>query len=391
VRRLQAIHALARFARLVTENPSTSAALQLLADSLVDQAGADAAAVFEVTADRLVLSAGRSVPEHLRGWSADPDDIDSALGRAFMDRCGSDFVQCKTLPLVSSGGMFGAVVLLWKKPDDGSEPWHDELAEALVDLAATILATSAHVQALVRSNEELRRSRELLARTEKLRALGQMAAGVSHDLKNILNPLSLHLQLAQRANARGNQEGVAEALGGMKEALMHGVEVLERLRHFSRQTPDSKVVPVDLSALAHEAVLLAKPRLASKGGRLCRVREEYGTPPPIAAEPGEIVSAVLNLLANAVDAMTDTAGDIILRTGERDGGGWLTVQDTGPGMSAEVQSRVFEPFFTTKGEQGTGLGLATVYAAVVRHQGTVHLDGAPGKGATFTLWFPAAK
>jgi signal transduction histidine kinase len=315
--------------------------------------------------------------------------VDSALGRAFMDRCGAAFVQCRTLPLVSNGGLFGAVVLLWKKPDDGSEPWHDELAQGLVDLAATILATSAHIQALVRSNEELRRSREVLARTEKLRALGQMAAGVSHDLKNILNPLSLHLQLAQRASTKGSKEGVAEALGAMKEALVRGVEVLERLRHFSRQTPDSKVVSVDLSALAHEAVLLAKPRMALKEGRLCRVREEYGAPPPVAAEPGEIVSAVLNLLANAVDAMAETGGEITVRTGERDGGGWLTVEDDGPGMSAEVQARVFEPFFTTKGEEGTGLGLATVYAAVTRHHGTVQLDSAPGKGATFTLWFPA--
>jgi signal transduction histidine kinase len=92
-----------------------------------------------------------------------------------------------------------------------------------------------------RANEELRKSREALARTEKLRALGQMAAGVTHDVKNILNPLSLHLQIAQRANVKGSKETVEEAHQGMKQALAHGLEVLERLRNFSRQTPESKL------------------------------------------------------------------------------------------------------------------------------------------------------
>lgn len=239
-----------------------------------------------------------------------------------------------------------------------------------------------------RANEELRKSREALARTEKLRALGQMAAGVTHDVKNILNPLSLHLQIAQRANVKGSKETVEEAHQGMKQALAHGLEVLERLRNFSRQTPESKLAPVDLNLLAHEALLLAKPRLASPSGRIHRVHEEYGAPQPVLAEPGELVSAVLNLLANAADAMIE-GGEITVRTGERDGGGWISVSDNGPGMSAEVQARAFEPFFTTKGQEGTGLGLAMVYAAVHRHGGTVGLESEPGKGATFTLWFPA--
>jgi signal transduction histidine kinase len=142
-----------------------------------------------------------------------------------------------------------------------------------------------------------------------------------------------------------------------------------------------------LNALAREAVQLAKPGMASTDSRLSRVHENFGNPPTVLGQPSEIVSALLNLLVNAAHAAPDGA-NITVRTGEKRSGGWVAVADDGPGMSPEVQARVFEPFFTTKGAKGTGLGLAMVYATMNRHQGTVHLETEPGKGATFTLWFP---
>jgi signal transduction histidine kinase len=217
-----------------------------------------------------------------------------------------------------------------------------------------------------------------------------MVAGVSHDLKNLLNPLSLQLDFARRANAQGHREEVDEGLREMKDVLARGVEVLERLRNFSRQAPNAGLAAVDLNPLVHEAVMLAKPRLASAGDRVCRVREAYGAPPPVQGEPSEIVSAVVNLLSNAADAMTNGGDLITVGTGERGGGGWITVKDDGPGMSMEVQEHLFEPFFTTKGDKGTGLGLAMVREAVRLHGGTVDLHSEPGRGATFTLWFPPA-
>ena len=90
---------------------------------------------------------------------------------------------------------------------------------------------------------------------------------------------------------------------------------------------------------------------------------------------------------SAIDALRD-GGTITLRTGESDGGSWVQVADDGSGMPPDVEARVFEPFFTTKGEDGTGLGLAMVYASMQRHGGSVRLETAPGKGTAFTLWFP---
>jgi signal transduction histidine kinase len=103
----------------------------------------------------------------------------------------------------------------------------------------------------------------------------------------------------------------------------------------------------------------------------------------------EAIAALVNLLVNAADAMK-TGGTITLSTGARDGGSWIRVADDGPGMPPDIEQRVFEPFFTTKGDEGTGLGLAMLYAFVQRHGGKVDLETALGKGAAFTLWFPAA-
>jgi signal transduction histidine kinase len=224
-----------------------------------------------------------------------------------------------------------------------------------------------------------------MARTEKLRALGQMAAGISHDLKNILNPLSLHLQFVARSLDRGQVDDAKESVGEMRQSLQRGVQTLERLRSFSRQSNDEKTERLPLDPLAREAVAIGKSRAASGSGRLPKIVEELGDPPPVNVIASEIVAALVNLVVNAIDA---GAGTITLRSGTEEGGSWVEVADDGPGMPPEVAKRVFEPFFTTKGEEGTGLGLAMVYATMQRHGGSVSVDTAPGKGTRFRFHFP---
>ncbi|HVY45830.1 MAG TPA: response regulator, partial [Minicystis sp.] len=103
------------------------------------------------------------------------------------------------------------------------------------------------------SREARQRAESALARTQTVRTLGQMAAGIAHDLKNILNPLSLHLQLAERAIARGETAAANESIVAMKQVLVRGVETVERLRAYSRSSPDAHRVDVDLDRLVHEA------------------------------------------------------------------------------------------------------------------------------------------
>ena len=390
-----AIDVLIRFSRLASE-AQLGEILSLLANAGVEQIRADGALVVEIgEAGRLRVTASRGVSEaDLSGWEGDADEIGEEMGTALLSLlagAGRPFARARTLPLVSTGGLFGALVLLFDADHETGEGGL-KLAHALVDLAAMAVARANELAKLHKANAELRASREALARSEKLRSLGQMAAGLTHDLRNILNPLSLHTQIVARKATRGETSEVLATVSEMKGILKRADEMLERLRAFSRQSPASGAISVDLRSLASEAVAIARPRMASRKGALCRIVEQLEDVPPVMARGDEVVAALVNLIANAIDAMPD-GGTITVTTRLGDsprGGATVTVADTGPGMTAEVQARVFEPFFTTKGADGTGLGLAMVFATMQRHAGTVTLDTAPGQGAAFTLRFPGA-
>jgi signal transduction histidine kinase len=385
-----AIDILVRFSRMASETRSGREILPLLADAAIEHLKADGAVVVEVTqTGSLCAAAARNVPEKLAGWTGrDGDVIGDELGDELVRESGGQFVRAASLPLVSSGSLFGTLVLLFGA-GTGKETTNLKVARGLADLAAIALGRAEELAQLARVNAELRTSREALARTEKLRALGQMAAGVSHDLKNILNPLSMHAQLAQRALARGEIDKANASLDECRAVIRRGVETIDRLRAFSRQTPEARAARADVNALVHEAVALARPRLSSRAGTPPRIEVELGEVPPVVVHAEEVLAAIVNLIVNAIDAMPH-GGVVTLRTAARDDGVAVTVADNGPGMTPEVQARVFEPFFTTKGAEGTGLGLAMVFATMQRHSGTVTLDTSPGSGATFTLWLPKA-
>ena len=384
----RAIDALIRFARLVSDATASGEILPLLADAVREHVHADGVCVVEISATRggARCAVARGLPPSVDGLVIDPDAMGEELGRVLLAACGGLFVRAETRPLVAAGNLFGAVVMLFKGDASGAVM---PIADGLVDLAAIALESAAQIEKLERSYAELQTSYDVLSRTEKLRALGQMAAGVSHDLKNILNPLSLHLQFAERAIVRADTAEAHDSIVQMKQVVVRGVETVERLRAYSRQTKETKAELVDLDRLLREAAGIAKPRMAATGSVL-RIVEELGAPSPVMAAAGEVVSALVNLVVNAIDAAGTKGRTITLRSGESDGGSFVEVEDDGPGMPPEVEARVFEPFFTTKGAEGTGLGLAMVYATVQRYGGNVTLDTAPGRGTRFRLWFPAS-
>ncbi|MFO0762706.1 MAG: HAMP domain-containing sensor histidine kinase [Byssovorax sp.] len=382
-----AIDVLIRVSRLISTAAEPAGVLPLLAQAAVEHLGAAAAVVLQVTKDGVCVAAAHGLAEPLPALSIE-DDADSAeQGEALLAACGGRFARAHTLPLVSGGDLFGALVLLFASDEDLA-PGRAALAEGLVDLAATGLSRAAQYAELHRSYAELRASRAVLSRSHKLRALGQMAAGVSHDLKNILNPLTLHLQFLKRSlpkDAIDAHESVAE----MQQVLKRGIETVERLRDFSRQSPQHKVEPTDLNQLVREAIEICRPRLRSRIDLNIQIVTELGSPDPVLIQASDGVAALVNLIVNAIDAL-GPKGTITVSTGGEDGQGWVRVADDGPGMPPEVEQRVFEPFFTTKGDEGTGLGLAMVYASVQRHGGRVTLQTAPGAGAAFTILLPSA-
>jgi signal transduction histidine kinase len=376
---------LVRSNRLVSEATDPERVLRLLVDESVGQMGARASAVLRVSeGDTLRIAASSGLPESLSSWQTEPDLIGPELGQQLLAAAGPAFAGAYTIPLVSSGDLYGVLVLL----TDAEHPLDEQqlaIATGFADLAATSLAKAAQYAALAQSYADLRASQKVLAQSEKLRALGEMAAGVSHDLKNILNPLHLQLQLLRRRLPAGS--GAAEEIvKRMEDVVKDGVDVVERLRAFSRQDPERQAEPVSLAQILETSLDLCAPRLPASAR--IELRREPGESPAILARRSELVTAVVNLVFNAIEAMPG-GGHIVVRTGASRGGGWIEVADDGPGMPPEIERRIFEPFFTTK-EQGTGLGLAMVYAFVHRHSGELTLETAPGRGTRVRLWFPPA-
>jgi signal transduction histidine kinase len=376
---------LVRSSRLLSEANDPAQILRLLVDEMVAQMGAAAAAVLQVTeGDRLRVAVTAGLPETLPSWETELDVIGPELGDQLRAAAGGSFAEAYTLPLVSSGDLFGVLVLLSDADGPFDQPQLDVIT-GLADLAASALGKAAQYAALEQSFAQLRASEMALARSEKLRALGQMAAGISHDLKNILNPLHLQLELLRRRLPDG-ATAAQEVVARMEDVVKYGVEVVERLRTFSRQDPEREAEPVALAPVMETVLDLCAPRIPRDSA--IELRGEPGDAPTILARRSELVTAVVNLVFNAIEAMTG-GGSITVRTGASDDGGWIEVADDGPGMPPEIEQRIFEPFFTTK-EQGTGLGLSMVYAFVNRHSGKLTVDTAPGKGTRLRLWFPAA-
>lgn len=385
----KALSFLTRFSRKVSEVGTEAEILPLLAEAMVANAGATASAVVCVVGDDVKVVASRGLPPAFDGWRADADELGSELSKTFLAVAKGAFATARPIPMISHHSLYGVVICLFAK--GAEQPAHKlELAEALVDLAAVTLGHFAQLAELRRAHDELRKTQRALVQAEKLRALGQMASGVAHDLKNILNPLSLHVQLVERAVKQHKLDGIAETTQEMRGVITRGVQTIERLRDYGRQDSEASAAPIDLDKLATEAATIAKPRLSSSKRMVPRISLELGKPNGLLGRPDEILNAIVNLTINAIDAMKDVGGTVTIETGEEAGRPFVRVRDTGPGMPPDVEARVFEPFFSTKGDEGTGLGLAMVYACMQHHAGSVELVTAVGQGTTFTLRFPSA-
>lgn len=228
------------------------------------------------------------------------------------------------------------------------------------------------------------------ARERRLAAVGQLAAGVMHDVNNALNPI---VAAAYLLNVHANDpEAVRDYARRIAMAAETGAATAARVGRFIRQEPlqGAREELVHLDTVADEVVAMTKPvwseRMQSGGIELVRTHDASARVRGIA---GEVREALLNLVQNALDAMP-TGGTLHIATGALGEWAWVEVRDSGPGMTEEARERAFEPFFSTKGRKGTGLGLAEVYGIMKRHRGQAEIDSVAGIGTTVRLVFPRA-
>jgi len=241
----------------------------------------------------------------------------------------------------------------------------------------------------------LRETQGQLVQSEKMRSLGQLVAGVAHELNNPIGFVHANLQLLEDYVDRLTREDVGEErrekasaaieklLSRSREGTERVKQIVQDLRTFSR-TDHADLQQVSLSEEIDRTLTLMEPRL--KGG--VEVVRDYAELPQVRCFAGQLNQVFMNLLMNACDAM-EGRGTITVRTRREDEGVRLEFSDDGPGMPEEVQQRIFEPFFTTKPVgQGTGLGLSLSHGIIERHGGTMVLESEPGEGTTFTLHLP---
>ena len=230
---------------------------------------------------------------------------------------------------------------------------------------------------------------------ERLRALGQIASGIAHDINNALSPAALYTQSMLKHDA-GLTDRSREQLAIIQRAIDDVSLTVQRMRAFYMPSGhELTLTPVDLNAILTQVIDLTRARwsnIPQERGVVISVKSELAPDlPKILGAENEMRDALTNLMLNAADSMPE-GGVITVRTrlDPRDNEVIVEVQDTGVGMSETTRSRCLEPFFTTKGERGTGLGLAMVFGMIQRHGGELEIDSELGHGTTMRLSFPSA-
>ncbi len=246
----------------------------------------------------------------------------------------------------------------------------------VADLAREFNAMAAAIQ---------EREQELV-RSERLAAVGKMAAVITHEVRNPLSSIGLNTELLQEElAAQGSPEAVA-LCGAIQREVDRLTDITEEYLRFARM-PRPRLEREQVNGIVSGVVEFQREDLASRGVKVtARLAEPL---PPVAADEAQLRQALMNLLRNAADSMQDGGAVTVFTRRAEDGAVEISVTDDGAGIAAEHLPRIFEPFFSTK-DGGTGLGLALTQQIVAEHGGRIEVDSSPGRGTTFTMRLPAA-
>ncbi|HEY8794679.1 MAG TPA: GAF domain-containing protein [Gemmatimonadaceae bacterium] len=276
---------------------------------------------------------------------------------------------------LAASGSWSGELLLHRKNGTEFPAWLsiNNIVNDEGEITASVITT--------RDMTEERRVAEQLRQSEKLVALGELVAGVAHEVNNPLTGISAFAQLLQEDRLTPDQ---LEAAQMIKREADRAVSVIRDLLTFARKT-GPRSVPIDMNELIEQTMRLRTYGLRTAGIEL---RQELSPSlPRVRGDDRQLQQVLLNLVVNAEHSVANCPKRIItLRTSAAAGRVIVEVSDTGQGMSVEVQKRIFEPFFTTKPEgAGTGLGLSVSFGIVQTHGGMLTVHSAPGAGATFRL------
>ncbi len=239
--------------------------------------------------------------------------------------------------------------------------------------------------------KKLKESEEALIRSEKLRVLGKMAAGMAHDFNNLLAIILGNAQLLEKGLKRYKSEEIKKRLKIITRTAEEGGETVRRLQHFTqREVSTEDFTKLDLNKIVREAIASTSPRWkdeAEAKGVTIKIKEKLEKLPSLLGSRSGLMEVLTNLIFNALEAMPE-GGEITIKTETKGNKILLYFTDSGKGIPDRIKEKIFDPFFSTKGPKASGLGLSVSYGIIKRHKGKIRVDSIEGKGTTFTISIP---
>ncbi|MCS7186101.1 MAG: GAF domain-containing protein [Armatimonadota bacterium] len=336
---------------------------------------------------------GFSILEN-RLWSGEGflvSDLSDTVGSSLQELTDLGYKSIFVRGIGDSSQLWGMIAICRKGTNFAQQDI--DFVNSFCDYLSIAIRNASLFQQVQQAYEELRAIQERIMEQERLRALGQIASGIAHDINNALVPIQGFAEILMEHG----DPMVRDAAEVIFKSANDITATVQRMREFYKVRSSEEVLePVNLNSICQDALIMTRPKwfnMPRERGIVIETQLELADDlPPLMGIPGEIRQAIVNLIMNAVDAMPE-GGTLTIRTYRRDKGGraWAVVEvsDTGIGMDEEIRRRAIEPFFTTKGERGSGLGLAAVYGTVQRHEGFMEIDSEVGKGTTVRLWFPS--
>ncbi len=290
----------------------------------------------------------------------------------------------RTMSAVEAGDAAARVGETGSRDEIGALARHlDQLLDNLQAQSDALLALNADLdRKVVERTAQLDAARRQLAMADKLAAIGQLTAGVAHEINNPIAVMQGNLDLL-RAELGSTLAPVAQEVRLLDEQINRVRVIVAKLLQFARPGEYAGYIDdVDVTALFGDCLVLVRHMLAK--GEI-EVREVFAATRTVRIARSELQQVLINLIVNAIQAMPD-GGTLTLSTRDwEDRGIAVTVADTGVGIRGEDLGRIFDPFFTTRKRDGTGLGLSISYAILERYGASIEVDSAPGEGARFTL------
>jgi len=335
---------------------------------------------------RIPLMAGVSGRVAAFGEPLVISDYNNWSGRLFPERT-APFRSVAGVPLKFKDQVIGTLVVIDDRKDWEFRPEHIQLLELLAPQVAIWIRNARLYQELQERSEAQRIAENRLIRSARLAAVGEMAAGVAHELNNPLTTVGGFVELVINELPVDSPHRSDLELVLREAQRAHGV--VRRLLDFSRPVDEHRS-QVDINELINDVLGLIHHLLHTGGIEL--VTNLIVNLPWISADPGQIKQVLLNLFHNAIQSMPNgglLTVDTVIK--QRDGRDWIgiAVRDTGEGISPANLERIFEPFFTTRPPgKGTGLGLSVSYGIITEHGGIIDVESRVGKGSCFTIYLP---